>query len=88
MHQHWILQHPCPAPDPGRLHRPIGLLIEPPGRLSSTRSWRQFRDEMVLLLRARPSDPTVPLYLDAADTIIAWRDTVPPEGRFWAEDRD
>jgi hypothetical protein len=87
MRQPWILQHPSTTPDPGQWRWP-GLLIEPPGRWSSTRSWQEFGDELACLLRAYPGDPNLPLYIAAADTVIAWRATVPAEDRFWADDRD
>lgn len=84
MHQHWIQRHP--RPEPAQI-RPSSLLIEPPGRLSATDDWHRFRRDLASLLPHYPNDPNLPLFLDAADTVIAWRNTVPPKGRFWAADR-
>jgi len=85
MRHHWIALHPSTIPEE---RRPSALLIEPPGRFSATRRWQQFRDELARLLPTYAGDPNLPRYLKTADTIITWRATVPPEGRFWAEDRD
>jgi hypothetical protein len=85
MHHHWIARHPSAIPQE---RRPSPLLIEPPGRFSATRHWQQFRDELSSLLPAYAGDPNLPQYLKTADQVIAWRATVPPEGRFWAEERD
>jgi hypothetical protein len=85
MHPHWIARHPSSIPEERRWSP---LLIEPPGRFSATRRWQQFRDELARLLPAYAGDPNLPQYLKTADQVIAWRATVPPEGRFWAVDRD
>jgi hypothetical protein len=43
---------------------------------------------MISLLPQYRHDPNLPHYIDAADQVISWRDTVPPQQRFWAEEDD
>jgi len=78
------LRHPNDCPEiVGRL----SYLIHPPGKLSSTSRWRDFRERTLLpLLRDRPDDPNLPRFLKQTDAVLAWRATVPPEMRFWKAD--
>jgi len=86
MRQSRLLEHPQCSP---RFRRgsSTGLQIEPPSRWGSTGAWRRFRDSLASLQPHYRDDPTLPLYIAAADQVIAWRDTVPAQDWFWAADR-
>ena len=62
-------------------------LFEPPSELASTREWLKFRDEILRpLLAGYPHDPNLPNLLRQTNVILAWRETVAPEDRFWRSD--
>lgn len=77
------LEHPGECPEfIGRLP----YLIHPPGKLGSTAAWLEFRDETLLpMIEAMPDDPNLRSFLKQAEKILAWRETVPAEDRFWKE---
>jgi len=87
MRQSRLLEHPRCSPCFRHLRRRTGLQIEPPSRWGSDDSWHRFRHELEALLQHHRDDPSLPHYIAAADQVIAWRDTVPPQDRFWAADR-
>ena len=87
MRQSRLLEHPRGTPCPGQRRQRTGLQIEPPSRWGSNDSWHHFRRELEALLQHHRDDPTLQHYIAAADQVIAWRDTVPPQDRFWATDR-
>jgi len=78
-----LFAHPSGVPaDLGRLT----YLIEVPGYMSSTARWVSFRELTLLPLIAHdPENPHWPLFLKAADDVLAWREAVPPHLRFWTQ---
>jgi hypothetical protein len=76
--------HPDESPEIAGI---LPYLIHPPGRLSSTASWRRFRDRTLLpLIAARPDDQFLPKFLAQTEAVLAWRAALPPEQRFWQAD--
>ena len=75
------LQHPDESPEIiGRLP----YLIHPPGKLSSTARWLDFRDRTLLpSIEQRPDDPNLPNFLKQVEAILAWRSGIASEDRFW-----
>jgi len=67
-----FLQHP-----EAEFVRPSGL-IHPPTQLSSTAAWMKFRDKTLLPLKED---------VKQVEIILAWREHVPHEYRFWRADR-
>lgn len=77
------MQHPDTSPEQ---FVPGDYLLDPPGRLSATASWINFRRELADLMAARPDDPNFPRYAAQAEKVLAWRATIPAEDRFWRPD--
>lgn len=78
------LWHPEPCPE---LSEPLPYLIDPPGRLSSSAAWRRFRDLTLRpLIEASPDDRHLPRFMERANAVLVWRETVPPALRFWKPD--
>jgi hypothetical protein len=78
------LQHPEEDPEPVGVRN---YLIHPPSKLSSTARWIEFRDKTLLPLnRDRPEDVYIQNFLNQVAIILAWRDGVPQEDRFWRAD--
>jgi hypothetical protein len=76
-----FLQHPEAG-----FFRSSGL-IHPPTQLSSTAAWMEFRDKTLLPLnRERPEDVNIHNFLNQVKIILAWREHVPHEDRFWRAD--
>jgi hypothetical protein len=75
------LQHPDESPDE------IGArsyLIHPPSKLSPTAAWIAFRDRTLLpMIEERPGDRNLPNFLRQVEEVLAWRETIAPEDRFW-----
>jgi hypothetical protein len=75
------LQHPEDAPEE------IGVrnfLIHQPSKLSSTAAWLAFRDKTLLpMIEHRPDDRNLRNFLKQVGDVLAWRDTIAPEERFW-----
>ncbi|MCC6716317.1 MAG: hypothetical protein IT555_00370 [Acetobacteraceae bacterium] len=77
-------EHPDESPE---LSEAPPWLIHPPSRLSSTASWRRFRDGTLLpLIAARPDDEFLPQFLAQTEAVLAWRAALSPEQRFWKAD--
>lgn len=78
------LWHPEPCPE---ISEPLPFLIHPPSRLSSSAAWRRFRDGTLRpLIEARPGDSALPRFMEQAEAVLAWRETVPTALRFWKAD--
>jgi hypothetical protein len=78
------LQHPDESPAVVGVLR---YLIHPPGKLSSTARWIDFRDRtLVPMIEHRPDDPNFPNFLKQVETVLAWRAGIAPEDRFWKAD--
>jgi hypothetical protein len=78
-----ILEHPHGTPE---LIGTLPYLIDPPGNFSSTASWIRFREKTLLpMMQDSPDDPNLPNFLRQVEIILAWRETVSPEDRFWRE---
>ena len=78
-----FLEHPHESPE---IIGPLPYLIHPPGRFSATDSWIRFRDKTLLpMMQDSPDDPNLPNFLRQVEIILAWRETVSPEDRFWRE---
>jgi hypothetical protein len=76
--------HPEPCPE---ISEPLPYLIDPPGRMSSSAAWRRFRDDTLRpLIEARPDDRALPRFMEQAEAVLAWRETVPLTLRFWRAD--
>jgi hypothetical protein len=79
-----LLEHPDEAP---QLIGALPYLIHPPSKLSSSASWKAFRDKTILpMMRLEPDDPNLPNFLRQVEVILSWRATVPAEERFWKAD--
>jgi hypothetical protein len=77
------LQHPDECPE---LIGTLPYLIHPPAKLSATASWLRFRDKTLLpIIESHPDDPNLRHFLRQVENILAWRNTVPPQDRFWKE---
>lgn len=77
-------EHPDESPEIDGI---LPYLIHPPSRLSSTASWRRFRDGTLLpLIAERPDDPFLPQFLAQTEVVLAWRAALPPEQCFWKAD--
>ncbi len=77
-------EHPDPCPE---TLEPMPYLIHPPGRNAATRSWIDFRDRTVLpMIEVHPDDANLPRFLARAEEILAWREKIRPEERFWKPD--
>jgi hypothetical protein len=77
------LEHPDTSP---KLIGTLPYLIDPPGKWSATASWIRFRDKTLLPMMQRdPDDPNLPNFLRQVEIILAWRETIPVEDRFWKE---
>ena len=74
--------HPDECPE---LIGALPYLVDPPGKLASTASWLQFRDETLLMMRHMPDDPNLPKFLGQVEKILAWRASVSTGDRFWKE---
>jgi hypothetical protein len=62
----------------------LPYLIHPPSKLGSTAAWLDFRDKTLLpAIQDWPDDPNLPNFLKRVEAILAWRETVPPQDRFW-----
>jgi hypothetical protein len=82
--QRLYFEHPDPCPD---ISEPLSYLIHPPGRNAATRSWLDFRDRTLLpMIAARPEDANLPRFLARVEAILAWRENIRPEERFWKPD--
>ncbi len=82
--QRLYFEHPDPCPD---VSGPMSYLIHPPSRSAATRSWHDFRDRTLLpMIAARPEDTNLPRFLARVETILAWREQIPEEDRFWKPD--
>ncbi len=78
------LLHPAECPE---ITEPLPYLIHPPGRLSATSRWLDFRDRTLLPMHeARPDDDFLARFVDQVAQIIAWREALPAEARFWKTD--
>ena len=78
------LRHPEDEPEPVGVRN---YLIHPPSKLSSTAAWMDFRDKTLLPLnRDRPEDVNIQNFLNQVKVILAWREDVPHEYRFWRAD--
>ena len=78
------LEHPDQSPE---IIGVLPYLIHPPSRSSSTAAWMAFRDRTLLpMIRHRPDDPNLPNFLRQVELVLAWRDTIPVEARFWKPD--
>ncbi len=80
-----LFAHPSASPD-GLGSLPY--LIEPPSSpMSATSRYVRFRDLTLLPMMAeRPDDPHLPKFLAAVEAVLAWREGVAPEERFWKAD--
>jgi hypothetical protein len=77
-------QHPETGPE---VTGDLPYLIHPPSKLASTASWISFRDKSLRsMIQDRPDAPNLPRFVEQAEKVLAWRATVPPEGRFWKAD--
>jgi len=78
------LQHPDETPE---LVGCLPYLVHPPSKLSATARWNDFRDRTLLpMIRHRPEDVNLPRFLEQVEIILAWREGVVPEDRFWKAD--
>lgn len=79
-----LYAHPDECPEGLGL---VPFLIHPPSRMSATSAWIRFRDETLRPLRAEnPTDPAFGMFLEQVAAILAFRESVPPEERFWKAD--
>lgn len=79
-----LLEHPDESPE---TVGSLPYLIHPPGKLSSTARWVEFRDRTLRpLIASRPDDPNLPRFLEQTEKILAWRATIAPERRIWKAD--
>jgi hypothetical protein len=82
--QRRYFEHPDPCPD---LSEPLPYLIHPPSRSAATRRWLDFRDRTVLpMIKVHPEDANLPRFLAQVEAILAWREKIVPEERFWKPD--
>jgi len=80
-----ILEHPPTSPD--HFPTPLSGLVDPPSPMASSAKLRDFRDRCAIpMMRSRPDDPNWPAFLQQVDIVLAWRETIPPEDRFWKPD--
>jgi hypothetical protein len=80
-----LLAHPDESPE---IVGTLPYLIHPPGRLSSTARWVEFRDKTLLpAIEARPDDVNLPRFLEQTEKILAWRATIAPERHIWKADK-
>lgn len=79
-----LYAHPDECPEGLGL---LPFLIHPPSRMSATSAWIRFRDRTLRPLRAEnPTDPAFGMFLEQVAAILAFRESVPPEERFWKAD--
>ena len=79
------LFHPSESPD--EFFGPLPYLIHPPSRMSSSTSWRRYREETLLpLIASNPDDQNLPLFLACAEEVLSWRAQIEPSERFWKRD--
>jgi hypothetical protein len=77
------LEHPDESPE---LVGTLPYLIHPPGKLSATAAWLQFRDKTLLpMIQHRPDDRNLVNFLTQVENILAWRAKVPAKHRFWKD---
>ncbi len=84
-HPEIIFDHPPTSPD--SFPAPLDYLIDVPSCMASNAHFRDFIAETLLpMMAARPEDPNLPAILACLAAALAWRQTVPPEDRFWKRD--
>jgi hypothetical protein len=75
-------EQPDGMPDGVHPRPPLLMCINPPSRIASSATWRHFRDDM-----AEASDhPYYAALVVAVDDLLAWREAVPADERFWKPD--
>src|SRR5581483_868885 len=80
-----MMQHPHTTPTTGARMGPY--LICGPSAFSSTARWLAFRDETLdPMIACHPDDPFLKDYRRQVEAVLAWRDAIPPEQRFWKAD--
>lgn len=77
-----ICQHPQ-LPALAEWPAPFQGLLDPPGTFSTTISWQRWCESLRISIKRSPTNPNWPLLLDASEKILAWRNSIPQEKRFW-----
>lgn len=80
---HWILNHPSSLPE---YDGEMGLGYCPES-WSSTAKWLRFRDVVLKdWANDEPTNPLYPLWHEHVNQILAYREGLPLEQRFWRKD--
>ncbi len=64
----------------------VPMCILAPGALRPNSRLERWRDELAEICANDPDSKVWRRHLDAAVRCLAWRETVPPEYRFWKQD--
>ena len=82
------LRHPSPTPDINSYEAPktFGYRLGNPGRFHSSAIWRQYCKDLDDGAERHPGDETFPAYKRTAELVLAWREKIRPEDRYWRPD--
>lgn len=72
-----------PSGTPDRYPAPVSYCINPPSHRAPTEKWQRFRADMAARAEARPDDPNFAAIVETVDALLAWREAVPVDERFW-----
>ena len=82
----WQLYFQQPSGTPDVFPAPLGGLYENPDSLASTARWQAYRDMLERFAEMHPDDPNFPVMVAAAEDLLAWREAIALEDRFWTPD--
>ncbi len=77
-----------PSLTPDDPSRTMICCVNPPGAVRSNARLKAWRDRVVEHCARWPGDEVWPLFLRQVTLCLEWRETVPPDYRFWQADSE